>query len=367
MDLKTLRTERTLPTMGLIPASELVSQAPAFSCLVGHEDAEVVKQATLVLRRICRVGRVEAVYAARDLEEWASREEWDLLLVAERMSLQDPIQAVERLRKRAPRAVILVLGESDEQEWAFDLVGAGADYYFGASTGLASVEFPLVMQRLLEARSLRLEQEYNRLRLECLSALLTEPMLEIDAMGQIRHASRSLAMRAGLLMSDLRGGPFAGLVQPSDVERWHQWLRLAQSGSGVPTPIYVHLRRGRREAARGIGGGLEMEIAPVHGADGRFWGAAGVAREAKGGELKANAVFHVADLLESAAGLCSILMAYADIARRAVSPSGVAGGEGLHQVEGAVKTVEDLIARLRGLTVTRPGSPDMWRRRDASG
>ncbi len=366
MDLKTLRTDRMARSTGVLLFSEQVSPTPVPNCLVAHDDAELVKQATLVLRRFCWVNRVEAVYSAREAEEWASVEEWGLIVFGERLAMREPDQAVERLRQRAPRAVILVLGESDDQDRAFDLVRAGADYYGGYS-GLASAEFPLVIQRLLEARTLRLDQERTRLYLECLGGLLDEPILEIDAMGHLRHASRSLAMRAGFLLSDLRGGPFAGLIQPSDVDRWQHWLNTAQRGTAASHRLSVHLRQGRRGAPVGTAEGLAVEIAPVHGSNGRFLGAAGVVRETTDANLSPGAIRGITDLLESAAGLCSALMTYAATARRELCTAAVAPGESLYQVEGVLRTVADLVERLRSRDDTGRGTQGAWRRSGESG
>jgi hypothetical protein len=128
-------------------------------CLLASDDAQAVKHTTIAFRRVVPGFRVEAVYSTAETLEWASKEDWPLILFAERLASDlvgtDLRDVLSQLQSRAPSAAIIVLGDEIDLSQGLALAGPAADYYCTPGLGHASSDLAALAMHLIEKRRLR--------------------------------------------------------------------------------------------------------------------------------------------------------------------------------------------------------------------
>jgi hypothetical protein len=145
-------------------------------CLLASDDAQAVKHTTIAFRRVIPGFRVEAVYSAAEALEWASKENWPLILFAERLASDlvgtDLSDILTQLQSRAPASAIIVLGDEIDLGQGLTLAGPAADYYCTPGLGHDSSDLAALAMHLIEKRRLRRQVDLTEALLSNISTLL---------------------------------------------------------------------------------------------------------------------------------------------------------------------------------------------------
>jgi hypothetical protein len=145
-------------------------------CLLANDDAQAIKHTTIAFRRVVPGFRMEAVYSAAEALEWVSKEEWPLILFAERLASDlvgtDLRDVLSQLQSRAPSSAIIVLGDQIDLSQGLALAGPAADYYCTPGLGYASSDLAALAMHLIEKRRLRRQLDLTESVLGNASTLL---------------------------------------------------------------------------------------------------------------------------------------------------------------------------------------------------
>jgi hypothetical protein len=199
------RTETCSGRYGCIPQMERerlvreprrpASPAPRPACLLANVAAEDIKQTTMAFRSVVPGLRVEAVYSPDDVIAWASKDEWQTIVVAEglmsgpmshgKASRGDLATLLTELRARCPFSAIIVLGDHEDVTIGLMLAGPAADYYCTRRLGHSSLELAMLATHLVEKHRLRRE-----LHAACRHAANQD--VTMDLLGNLTHLLHSL-------------------------------------------------------------------------------------------------------------------------------------------------------------------------------
>ncbi len=143
-----------------------MQQASPLTLLLVNEQAEEIKLATISMRGFYLGCRVEAVYSAEEALEWASKQDWHIILLDEQLPSRSGFDILPELRRQAPNAAIIVQTARMGTEVATLVAQAGADSWLFKKSPTFLTELPLVTKAALEKRDLRarLKQSEHRLR-----------------------------------------------------------------------------------------------------------------------------------------------------------------------------------------------------------
>ena len=100
----------------------------AITVLLVSEQAEEVKLITKSLRSFYPGCRVEVVYSSEEALEWASKQDWHIIILDE--AILDPhiFDTLQGIRRRAARSAVIVAAVRQDTAVALDLMRQGADY-----------------------------------------------------------------------------------------------------------------------------------------------------------------------------------------------------------------------------------------------
>ncbi|MGH7206418.1 MAG: response regulator, partial [Nitrospiraceae bacterium] len=130
-------------------------QTDPVSLLLVNEQAEEIKLVTISMRGFYPGCRVEAVYSAEEALEWASKQDWHVILLDEQLSPRSGLDILPELRQRAPNAAVIVQTEQTDATTAVQAMRAGADYYLFKKSPAFLTELMIVTREVLEKRELR--------------------------------------------------------------------------------------------------------------------------------------------------------------------------------------------------------------------
>ncbi|WP_447977143.1 PilZ domain-containing protein [Candidatus Nitrospira bockiana] len=251
----------------------------AVTILLASTQAEDIMRVTKSLRAFYPGCRVEAVYSREEALEWASKQDWHLLLLDEILLGESAESLLTEIRRRAPRAAIIVMAERDAAG-ALQLMHMGADYCLFKSTPTFFAELPLVAREVLEKRDLRARLDLSQHRYLRLIDNLGDAVYELDAEGRFLYVSPHIEALLHFQPQELIGRHYSLLV-PSDQLETAQW-RFNERRSDLRATRRFRLRLRPKEPTRPP---VEVEISAgaLYDPQRRFWGTIGVIRPIGGG------------------------------------------------------------------------------------
>lgn len=198
----------------------------SITILLVHEQAEEVKQITLSLRAFYAGCRIEAVYSTEEAFEWASKQDWHVILLDEQISHRSVLEVLQEIRRRAPRSAIIVEGTRQDATVALQMIRSGADYYlFKHSPGFLT-ELPIVVKEVLEKRDLHTQLDRSRDRYLRLVETISDTVYELDADGRFVYVSPSIRWLLNYDPQELIGAHYSKVVQPEELmqpdRRFHE-------------------------------------------------------------------------------------------------------------------------------------------------
>ncbi len=252
-------------------------RTPSAYLLVADDRAEAVKDLTIRLRGFFADCLVEAAYSRQDLASVASRREWDITFVDERL-LDAPAQSLTDLRRRAPQTTILVLGERDDWQWAQRMLGHGADSYLCRTSPSFDSQLLTTSKLLLERRQLttRLERSEHYL---ALIEQLSDVVYELDPLGRFLHVSPAITPLLGYQPAELIGQPYSVLLAGEDQARAAGRVNERRAGDRA-TRHYELRMLGRKPGAAQTPVDVELFAIGLYGPQQEFLGTVGLLKDA---------------------------------------------------------------------------------------
>ena len=190
----------------------------AITVLLVSEQAEDVKMITKCLRSFYLGCRLEAVYSSEEALEWASKQDWHLIIVDEPLLDPHAVDTLQEIRRRAPRSGVVVAAARQDTAMALDLRRQGADYALFKNTPTFLAELPVITREVLEKRQLLARLELAHDRYLRLIDNLTDVAYELDAEGRFLYVSRTVRPLLHYDPEALIGLHYSKLILPEDLD-----------------------------------------------------------------------------------------------------------------------------------------------------
>lgn len=188
----------------------------ALTLLLINEQAEEIKQATISMRKFYPGCRVEAVYSVEEALEWASKQDWRVIVVDEQFPSRSGLEMLSELRQRAPHSAIIVQAERHDTTIAAQVMQAGADFFLYKKSPMFLTELPVIAKEVLEKRELQRELETIRERHLLLVDALPDLVCECDPKGKFLAIGPAVEALLGYRPQELLGTHFSKFVHPDD-------------------------------------------------------------------------------------------------------------------------------------------------------
>jgi PAS domain S-box-containing protein len=190
----------------------------AITVLLVSEQAEEVKLITQCLRSFYLGCRVEVVYSSAEALEWASKQDWHIILLDEPLLDPHVMDTLQEMRRRAPRSAVVVAATRQDTGVALDFMRQGADYALFKNTPAFLTELPIITRQVMEKRELRAHLDLAHDRYFRLIDTLTDVAYELDAEGRFLYVSPTVQPLLHYDPQALIGLHYSTLIPPEDLE-----------------------------------------------------------------------------------------------------------------------------------------------------
>ena len=306
--------------------------------LLVSEQAEEIKFLTRNLRGFYPGCRVDAAYSADEAMEWASKEEWHVILLDEQLVSGETLNLLFDLRRRAPHAAMIVLTQQSDAATATQILQAGADYYLVWNSTGVFTELMVAIREVLEKRDLRGRMDLTRSRYLRLVDLVPDLIYELDGEERFSFLSQNVVSLLGYSPQELIGTHYSTLLQAHDRERGEGCINERRTGTRATTNIpFRLLPKGDRLTPRD---GIEVEITAkgLYDQRNRFMGTIGLARDLTRHKEASKRIQQIEEQTRQAAQLSELRQRSAKIADELSSPlAGI-----LEDTANLLKQVEEL-------------------------
>ncbi|WP_447983590.1 PilZ domain-containing protein [Nitrospira sp. Nam74] len=189
----------------------------AITVLLASEQAEDVKVITKSLRSFYPGCRVEVVYSSEEALEWASKQDWHIVILDEAILTPHIFDTLQEMRRRAARSALIVAAGRQDTIVALDLIRQGADYALFKNTPAFLTELPLVTREVLEKRDIRARLDLSQDRYLRLIDTVTDMAYELDAEGRFLYVSHEVRSLLHYDPQALIGLHYSTLIPPEDL------------------------------------------------------------------------------------------------------------------------------------------------------
>ena len=189
----------------------------AITVLLVSEQAEEVKLITKSLRSFYPGCRVEVVYTSAEASEWASKQDWHIIIVDEAVLDPHVLNTLQELRRRAARSAIIVAAVRQDTGIALDLMRHGADYALFKNTPVFLTELPIVTREVMEKRDIRARLDLSQDRYLRLIDTVADMAYELDAEGRFIYVSQEVQSLLHYDPQALIGLHYSTLIPPEDL------------------------------------------------------------------------------------------------------------------------------------------------------
>lgn len=263
-------------------------QPNPITVLLVSEQAEDIKQISIVLRAYYPGCRVEAVYTAEEGLEWATKENWQLIILDEHLSSRSGLTLLPDLRSRSPRSGIFILMSHSEDRSAMQMMHAGADYCLFKRSPAFMAELPIVANTVLEKRRLRAQLDLASQRHHSLTEISSDLIYELDTQGQFRHVSPAVSSLLGYHPQELIGVHYSKIVYSSDLAQAEWRFNERRTGSRATHRLRLRLAGKQRSTKHQALITCEVSATGLYTSERQFLGTIGLVRAVpqSAGEVK---------------------------------------------------------------------------------
>lgn len=254
-------------------------QNPSTSFLVADARAEAVKHLTISLRGFFTDSLVEAVYSSQELLQVASRREWDIAFLDERLLPDTDLLLLTTLRRQAPQTAILILGERDDWQVAQRVLGKGADSYLCSTSPSFASTLLMTSKLLLDRKQLSTRLERSEHYLELIEQL-SDVVYELDPHGRFLHVSPAVTPLLGYSPAELVGQPYTLLLTGEERPRAEGRFNERRTGERATRHFELRILGKRRDAATPAMVGVELSATGLYGPQQEFLGTVGLLKDA---------------------------------------------------------------------------------------
>ncbi|WP_447977461.1 response regulator [Candidatus Nitrospira bockiana] len=259
-----------------------MTAGPQISVLIANADAAEVKQITIGIRSVFPGCRVEAIYAGDELMEWVARHEWQIVFLDEPLLQSGWLSVIPEVRKRLPRAAIILETDRNEIAVAMQAIRAGADHCFYKKSPTFATEFPAAAKVLVEKREQppalldRSNDPYARLSEE-----MTEIVYELDSEGRFVNVGPGVTRLLGYTPEELIGMHFSKVVPEEERQLAEHRLNERRTGDRATRNLELRLKPKGTEAAEDV---IEVELTAMgrYNQQRQILGTVGVIRDIRG-------------------------------------------------------------------------------------
>ncbi len=313
-------------------------QTDPVTLLLVNEQAEEIKLVTISMRGFYPGCRVEAVYSAEEALEWASKQDWHVILLDEQLSPRSGLDILPELRQRAPNAAVIVQTEQTDATTAVQVMRAGADYYLFKKSPAFLTELMIVTREVLEKRELRTRLDLTLERYLRLIETMTDMVYELDTEGRFVHVSPAFATLLGYSPQELINSHYSKLVH-SDAARIAE-RRFNERRTGVRATRNLQLRLVSKTGTVTQTNIMEIELAAtgLYNRQRQFLGTVGVIRDINKQKQEQAHIQRLEEQLRQTDRLMELGRSVAKVAHDLSSPlTGI-----LDDTEQLLKKVQDL-------------------------
>jgi PAS domain S-box-containing protein len=209
--------------------------------LLVNEVAEEIKLVTLSFRGFFTSCRVEAVYSLEEAMQWVARSSWHLILIDERLIMQQPSSIFPELKRLAPAATIVVQTDRSDSTSALNTLQAGADFLLYKKSPAFLTELILYTKGALKHQALQASFERVQERHDRLLETLTDVVYELDAEGRFVYLSPTVTNLLGYRPEELTGTLCSKLVPPDQLERAQYRINDRRTGARAARRVFLEL------------------------------------------------------------------------------------------------------------------------------
>ena len=313
-------------------------QTDPITLLLVNEQAEEIKLVTISMRGFYPGCRVEAVYSAEEALEWASKQDWHVILLDEQLSPRSGLDILPELRQRAPNAAVIVQTEQTDATTAVQAMRAGADYYLFKKSPAFLTELMIVTREVLEKRDLRTRLDLTHERYIRLIETMPDMVYELDTEGRFVHVSPDFATQLGYSPQELIGSHYSKLVH-SDAARIAE-RRFNERRTGVRATRNLQLQLATKTGTVTPTSIREIELAAtgLYNRQRQFLGTVGVVRDIHKQTQEQARIERLEEQLRQTDRLMELRRSVAQVAHELSSPlTGI-----LDDTERLLKKVQDL-------------------------
>ena len=214
----------------------------AITVLLVSEQAEEVKLITKSLRSFYPGCRVEVVYTSAEALEWASKQDWHIVILDEAILEPHVLNTLQELRRRAARSAVIVAAVRQDTAVALDLMRHGADYALFKNTPAFLTELPIVTREVLEKRDIRARLDLSQDRYLRLIDTVTDMAYELDAEGRFIYVSQEVRSLLHYDPQALIGLHYSTLIPPEDLTSADRRFNERRSESRATRRFKLRLR-----------------------------------------------------------------------------------------------------------------------------
>jgi PAS domain S-box-containing protein len=254
------------------------SESP--TVLVASPRAEEIKLITISLRGFFSGSRVEVVYSPDEAILWASRQDWDVILIDDEwLSTGGASSLIGALKRHAPHAIILVESDHADSASALQILQAGADFYLYRKSPGFLTELMFYTREAIERRELRVTLDRTQERRLRLLEILTDVFYELDPDGRFFSVSPGITALLGYTAEELIGQPYTILLPPDQHAVAHHRLNERRAGTRATQKIELLFRPkpGHRESTLPLS--ADVTAKGLYDARRQFLGTIGLIRD----------------------------------------------------------------------------------------
>jgi PAS domain S-box-containing protein len=256
-------------------------QSGAISLLLVSSQAEHIKEVSIRMRQFYPGCRIEAMYSSQEGVEWASKQEWHVIVVDEELLPADGPDLLQEFRRRAPHSALIVHTPRYDAGCALSAVQAGADSYLFRHSPSFLTDLPLTARTAMEKWDLRKRLEWSREQFGRLIDTMSDMTYELDAEGRFLSVNQAFASRLGYSLQELLRTHYTSLVHPAELRKADRRFNERRVGARATRDLPLHVMP-KHGASAHDAVLIRLNAAGLYNRQRQHVGTIGVLREAAG-------------------------------------------------------------------------------------
>ena len=252
---------------------------PSLHILLINENPDEIKLVTSSLRSFFVGCRIEAGYSSEDALAFSRQGDWQIILIDQDLSPERGLDLLERLRRNAPHAAILLQTNESDSQAAIQALQHGADFLlFKRSPGFIT-ELLFSVQEALEKRDLQMKLDHTFQRHLRVIETLSDLSYELDAEGRFVYVSPTVTVMLGYRAEELAGRHYSLLLPPQQEPAARFRLNERRAGSRSIRRVELTLYRKPLPDAPPVPITVEVTAKGLFDSTNRYLGTVGLLRD----------------------------------------------------------------------------------------